>query len=206
MKVKLCGFTDLESVKTAISLKCDFLGFVFCPKSVRKITPENAAKISADVPASISKVAVVVDPSLDLLNEIYQTLSPDFFQFHGAETPEFLKEIRKKFPRAKIIKGFGISDRADLEQIKNYEEVADFFLLDGRKAGSGEKFDWQILQDFNSKKDWFLAGGLNSENLCEAVKITGAKMVDVSSGIEKIRGQKSSELIKEFMKKAKLCS
>ena len=104
MKVKLCGFTDENSVKTAIAEKCDFLGFVFCEKSVRKITPQHAAKISSQVPSNIAKVAVVVDAGFSFLGEIYEKFSPNFFQFHGAETPEFLIEVRKKFPKTKSSK------------------------------------------------------------------------------------------------------
>ncbi len=207
MKVKLCGFADENSVKVAVTQKCDFLGFVFHKNSPRFIAPKNAAVISAKVPANIAKVAVVVDVDLNFLEEISNDFSPDFFQFHGDETVDFLKKIRQKFPQIKIIKAFRISNSKDLEQIKNFENYADLFLLDGKNAGSGEKFDWKILQNFKSKKDWFLSGGLNINNIEEAIKITGVKLVDVSSGIEEIRGQKSPKLIQEFMDKIRnLCS
>jgi len=206
MQIKLCGFTDKESIQTAIAQKCDFIGFVFCEESSRFITPEKAAEISAQIPNSIKKVAVVVDADFNFLEEIDQKLSPDFFQFHGLENPDFLKEFRDKFPQAKIIKAFRINEEDDLDQVENYENYVDYFLFDGPKAGSGKKFNWQILKNYHGKKDWFLAGGLNIENIEEALKVTGAKMIDISSGIEKIRGQKSSPLIKEFMQKIKtLC-
>ena len=203
MKVKLCGFTDEQSVNAAVAAKCDFLGFVFCERSVRKVSPKKAAEISFQVPLNIGKVAVIVDPDFSLLAEIYKIFSPDFFQFHGSETPEFLQKIRDKFTHVKIIKAFRISKASDLNQIKNFMDVADFFLFDGKSAGSGMKFDWTILQNFSCEKEWFLSGGLNIGNVEEAVKLTGAKMIDVSSGIEKIRGQKSQELISEFMNKIK---
>jgi phosphoribosylanthranilate isomerase len=206
MQIKLCGFTDKESIQTAIAQKCDFIGFVFCEESSRFITPEKSAEISAQIPNSIKKVAVVVDADFNFLEEIHQKLSPDFFQFHGLESPNFLKEFRKKFPQVKIIKAFRINEEDDLEQVENYENYVDYFLFDGSKAGSGKKFNWQILKNYHGKKDWFLAGGLNVENIEEALKVTGANMIDISSGIEKIRGQKSSQLIKEFMQKIKtLC-
>ncbi|MES2961635.1 MAG: phosphoribosylanthranilate isomerase [Pseudomonadota bacterium] len=206
MQIKLCGFTEQESIQTAIAQKCDFLGFVFCAESPRFITPEKAAEISTQIPNSIKKVAVVVDADFNFLEEIHQKLDPDFLQFHGSENPNFLKEIRKKFPQIKIIKAFRITEEADLAQIKNYENDVDYFLFDGPKAGSGKKFNWEILKNYHGKKDWFLAGGLNIENIEEALKITGAKMIDISSGIEKIRGQKSPQLIEQFMKKIKtLC-
>lgn len=205
MLTKLCGFTDEKSVKIAIAEKCNFLGFVFYDKSPRFITPENAAIISKKVPPSIERVAVMVNPNQSLLQKISEKFAPDFFQFHGDETVEFLRKVREKFPRIKIIKAFRIASEKDLELVKNFENAADLFLFDAKIAdkfgGSGKKFDWQILQNFRSKKDWFLSGGLNIENIEEALEITGAKLIDISSGIEKIRGKKSPELIKKFMRK-----
>lgn len=201
MKVKLCGFTEINSVEMAVACKCDFIGFIFYEKSVRYISIEAAAKISASIPSTISKVAVVVDATIEFLEKISAEFHPDFFQFHGNESIDFLQEVRRKFPLVKIIKAFGIAKKTDLEQIKNFENYADIFLLDNKVAGSGEKFNWEILKDFHSKKDWFLSGGLNVNNIEEALKISGAKMIDISSGIEKTRGQKSPELIKELMKK-----
>jgi phosphoribosylanthranilate isomerase len=201
MKVKLCGFTDADSLQVAIAEKCDFLGFVFCQESPRYITTENAALISSSVPKNIAKVAVVANHDLESLAEISQKFHPDFFQFHGEETLEFLKKIRQKFPKIKIIKAFKITDSKDLEQVKDFENVADFFLFDSKIAGSGKKFNWEILKNFYSKKDWFLSGGLNVDNIEEASSITGTKMIDISSGIEEIRGKKSPKLIRQLMEK-----
>ncbi len=201
MKVKLCGFTEINSVETAIAQKCNFIGFVFSKKSPRFITPENAAIIARNIPQSIAKVAVVVDASFEYLSEISEKLAPDFFQFHGSETCDFLEKSRQKFPKIKIIKAFPLELESDLSVAKNFESCLDIFLFDSKSAGSGKSFDWKILQNFHSHKPWFLSGGLNAENVLEAIKITGATMIDVSSGIEKIRGQKSPELIQEFMKK-----
>ncbi len=203
LKIKLCGFTEKNSLQTAIEENCDFLGFVFCEKSPRFITPKNAGILAAVVPSFIKKVAVVVDPTVEFLEEINAKLSPDFFQFHGSETIDFLKISRQKFPHVKIIKAFKITTAADLSQIKNFENYADFFILDSANPGAGKKFDWKILQNFSCNKPWFLAGGLNSDNIEEAISISGAKLVDISSGIERIRGEKSPELIKNFMAKAR---
>jgi len=180
MKVKLCGFKDEASIKAAIAASCDFLGFIFFDKSPRFISPKNAAIISKIIPGNIFKVAVVVDASENYLQEIVTEFSPDFFQFHGQETPEFLEKTKKNFPQIKIIKAFKITKKQDLELAKAFENCADFFLFDGEFAGSGKKFDWQILSDFSSKKEWFLSGGLNVNNVAEAIKTTGAKMIDVS--------------------------
>lgn len=201
MKVKLCGFSEESSLQVAINEKCDFLGFIFVEKSPRFITPKKAAAISSKVPSTIAKVAVVANANFDFISEIVAEFSPDFFQFHGSETVDFLKEFHQKFPQIKIIKAFGIADSSDLKAVADFENIADLFLFDGKNSGSGKKFDWKILQNFSAKKDWFLSGGLNFDNIDEALKITNARMIDLSSGIEEIRGQKSPQLIKEFMKK-----
>ncbi len=201
MKVKLCGFSEESSLQVAVAEKCDFLGFVFVEKSPRFISPKKAAAIATKVPTNIARVAVVVDADFDFISEIVKEFSPDFFQFHGSETVDFLEKFHQKFPKIKIIKAFRIHDSSDLKAAHDFENIADLFLFDGKDAGSGKKFDWKILQNFSAKKDWFLSGGLNIENIDEALKTSGARMIDLSSGIEKIRGEKSPQLIKEFIKK-----
>jgi phosphoribosylanthranilate isomerase len=205
MKVKLCGFTEENSVQVAISKNPDFLGFVFYKKSPRYISPKDAELISKEVPKNISKVAVVVDFEIDELEEILKEFRTDFVQFHGDESAEFLKNFHKKFPQIKIIKAFKIEQIKDLEQINFFEDCADFFLFDAKVAGeiggSGKQFDWEILKNLKTKKDWFLSGGLNVNNIARALEISAAKMIDISSGIEEMRGEKSPKLIKEFMEK-----
>ncbi len=210
MKVKLCGFSDQQSVAAAIAAQADFIGFVFCPKSVRYVTPEKAGEIAKIIPPVIAKVAVFANTDLEVIKKVHQNLAPQYFQFHGTETPGFLQKIREIFPKVKIIKAFRIGNRQDLKEVRAFEAVADLFLFDskavsaeGVPGGTGKSFDWKILFGFRSRRDWFLSGGLNVNNFSDAVKITGAKMIDVSSGIEKPRGQKSAELIEQLMTKAK---
>lgn len=210
MKVKLCGFSDQQSVVAAVAAKVDFIGFVFCQKSSRYIDPEKVAEIAKIIPPTIAKVAVLANTDLAVIKTIYQNLAPQYFQFHGSETPKFLEKIREIFPKVKIIKAFRISTRQDLKQVRAFEAMSDLFLFDskpvsseGALGGSGQVFDWKILSGFKSRRDWFLSGGLNVNNVSDAVKITGAKMIDISSGIEKIRGQKSVELIEQLMTKVK---
>jgi phosphoribosylanthranilate isomerase len=206
MKIKLCGFTEKNSLQVAIEQKCDFIGFVFCEKSPRNITPQSASELGALIPAEIAKVAVTVDASFEFLTEISQKLHPNFFQFHGAEDEKYIAIAHQKFPDIKIIKAFRIASAQDLEAVHNFENHVDFFLFDAPSAGSGKKFDWEILRNFTSKKDWFLSGGLNTDNIAEALQITSAPMVDISSGIEEIRGKKSAKLITEFTQKTRnLC-
>lgn len=207
MKIKLCGFRDEKSIKTAIKHKCDFLGFIFYDKSVRNISPQEAKNITAQVPKNIAKVAVVVDAEFDFLQKIADEFSPDFFQFHGSESIEYLQKARSKFPTIKIIKAFRIKDASDLNAVNHYADYADYFLLDSKVAGdvggSGQSFDWNILRNFESQKEWFLSGGINIDNIEEALEMTKAKMIDISSGIEEVKGEKSISLIERLMSKIK---
>ncbi len=207
MKVKLCGFTDKKSVETAVKENCDFLGFIFVKSSVRFVVPEVAEIISADVPKNIAKVAVVADAEIKELSVILRDFNADYFQFHGAEDVQFLKQVKKKFPQIKIIKAFHINSAKDLELVEDFSTLADFFLFDGPKAGSGKVFDWKLLHNFQASKPWFLSGGINIDNIGMALETTGATMVDISSGIEEVRGKKSSKLIMALMQKIKeICS
>jgi phosphoribosylanthranilate isomerase len=203
MQIKLCGFTESQSLQCAVDLGCDFVGFVFVEKSIRYINPGAAAELSRIVTGQTKKVAVVVDSSLKILEKIIKNIEPELVQMHGSESAEDIANFKKNFPQIKVIKAFRVSKKSDLEEVKKYSEVSDFFLIDGSKPGSGEAFDWEILSGFQCKNDWFLSGGLNSENIETAIQKTGAKMIDISSGIEKIRGIKSPELISQLIKKVK---
>jgi phosphoribosylanthranilate isomerase len=156
MKIKLCGFTKKESLQVAIAEKCDFLGFVFCEKSPRYITPQDASSLASLVPSTIKKVAVIVDAPFSLLEEIVTNIEPNFFQFHGTENIAYLEKVRKTFPNVGIIKTFKIKSVEDLDAVKDFENYVDFFLFDSSSGGSGKQFDWKILQNFSSKKIGFL--------------------------------------------------
>lgn len=210
MKVKLCGFTEGKTVTAAIANGADFIGFVFCPKSPRYVDPSRVAEISRMIPPTVSKVAVFANTDLEVIKKVYQNLAPQYFQFHGSETPKFLQKIREIFPKVRIIKAFKISTRQDLKEVRVFEAVSDMFLFDSKPktandplGGSGHAFDWKILFGFRSRRDWFLSGGLDVTNALAAAKITGANFIDISSGVEKTRGEKSVELIEQLMKKVK---
>lgn len=210
MKVKLCGFTDASTVAAAVANKADFIGFVFCPDSPRYIDPDKVAEVAKIVPPIINKVAVFANTDLEIIKKVYKNLAPQYFQFHGSETARFLQKIREIFPRVKIIKAFRVANRHDLRDVRSFESVSDMFLFDSKSktpnapfGGSGQSFDWKILYGFRSKREWFLSGGLDVNNVLDAAKVTGARAVDISSGIEKSRGEKSVELIEQLMKKVK---
>lgn len=203
MKIKLCGFTELKTIKTAIDYGCDFLGIVFVKNSIRYVNPEESKKLSSIIPNYIHKVAVVADETLENLQIINQNFQPNFFQLHGKEDVEYIQNLRKKLPNIAIIKAISISEKNDLDKIKNYENYVDYFLLDNKNPGSGKAFKWEFLKDFKPAKPYFLSGGINLLNLDEAIKIANPEFIDVSSGIEEIRGFKSSKLIIEILQKIK---
>ena len=203
IKVKLCGFTTKSEVDFAVSLGTDFVGFVFCDSSIRNISPVKAAEISKDINNKTNKVAVVVDADDNKLSKIIDHLKPDFLQLHGHESLARVLEIKNKFS-AKIIKSFGISTINDLDLAKDYQEICDLFLFDTKTnihGGSGRSFDWNILQNYKSPKKWFLSGGLNISNIAQALDLTGARMIDISSGIEEKRGLKSKQMIEALLRK-----
>jgi phosphoribosylanthranilate isomerase len=201
MKIKLCGFIDQKNADLAAEYGADFIGFIFYKNSSRYISPQNAGKIAANLPKKIKKVAVLVDANNQEIAEIIKYLQPDFLQLHGEESAARLDEIKKLF-NLPIIKAIAISSAEDLAQIKNYE-AADLFLFDtkisGQSGGSGQIFDWKLLKDLPTAKKWFLSGGLNIDNITSALEISGADMIDLSSGIEEEKGVKSPKLIKELM-------
>ena len=205
MKIKICGITDPSIAKLVDQSNCDFLGVVFYNKSPRHVEIKDVQKISQAI-TKAKKVGVVVEPKMDYLEEIVSNFVPDFIQFHGQIKLDFLEQFNAKFPKIGIIVAQGISKTEDLKKFDNFYNIADYFLIDGAISGSGKVFDWSILKDFKCSKPWFLAGGLTLDNILQAIKITNANMIDISSGLEKTRGIKDSDLIIALMKKLKKIS
>lgn len=203
MKIKLCGFTEQKSVELACNLGCDFIGAVFVKKSIRYISPQDSQIISNSINnyKNTKKVAVVMNQSVEELSEINQYFSPHFFQLHGDEDHDFIVKIKQKFPNIGLIKAISVNNLDDIKSAKNFCDLVDYLLFDNKIAGSGEKFNWQLLDGFDSIKPWFLSGGINLENLEEVFKNPAIKLIDISSGIEEIKGIKSLKLISEIMKK-----
>jgi phosphoribosylanthranilate isomerase len=204
MKIKLCGFTEVKTIETAIDHGCDFIGVVFAKNSIRYVDPNSAKILSTIIPDSVGRVAVVVNETLENLHKINQNFQPHFFQLHGDEDINYIENLKKIFPQISIIKAISIFTKNDLNKIKNFDKHIDYFLLDNKNPGSGEAFDWKILQDFNPAQPYFLSGGINIKNIEEAIKIANPKFIDISSGIEEIKGVKSSKLIIEILQKIKI--
>ena len=208
LTVKICGMNSQTAVDAAIASGVDYLGFVFFPPSPRSLTPEFASSLMEERSGDFKVVAVVVNPSDKLLEEITNHLAPDIFQLHGSETAEDITNIKQKF-NTKIIKAIKISKLEDFEEVSKFDKVADFLLFDAAApentthslpGGNGISFNWNWLSDASLETPWFLSGGLNISNINEAIKITGATAVDVSSGVEDKAGIKNNKKIIEFMK------
>jgi phosphoribosylanthranilate isomerase len=206
IQVKICGLSTPETVQAAVEAGADLIGFVFFPKSPRHLTPDRAAQLAAPARAAGVRVgAVTVDASDALIDAIAATLKPDLIQLHGHEGPERAVEVRAR-SGAGLVKAFSVSEAADLDQARAFEDVVDYLMFDARApagaalpGGNGAAFDWRLLAGRQFAKPWFLAGGLNPTNVAEALRITGAPMVDVSSGVEAAPGVKDPALIKAFL-------
>ena len=203
--VKVCGLSTPESVDVAVQAGAQFIGFNFFSPSPRVIQPSAARDLAHRVPDSVCKVAVVVDPTNDTLGTILEALGTSMVQLHGNEAPERVNEIRDRFG-CRVIKAVPISGPDDVARAYCFSEVADMLLFDAKAqrgdtlpGGNARQFDWSLLSDVALTQPWFLAGGLDAENLAEAVAISGARSVDVSSGVESAHGVKDSQKIVDFL-------
>ena len=199
--IKICGITNLESAEFCIDQNANYLGFVFYEYSPRNIMDKNISETLEKIKNQINLVAVTKDPSESLIEKI-SNLPFNFIQVHGSVLPDKLTEI-KKVTGMRIIKAFNILSIADLNNVNEYQDIADFYLFDSKSSGSGEVFDWSILEDKQINKDFFLSGGLNPNNISKAIQKTGAKYIDVSSGVEKREGIKDKKLIEQFILNAR---
>ncbi|WP_395649712.1 phosphoribosylanthranilate isomerase [Brevundimonas sp.] len=203
---KICGLTTPETLDAALDHGAAFVGAVIFDKSPRHLEPLHAATLFERAKGRAKVVAVVVDPGDMLLTEIGLILRPDFIQLHGSETPERAAEIRR-LTGAGIIKALPIRTEADFGGVADWEPVADHLMFDAKPVegsalpgGVGARFDWGLLAGRTFQKPWFLAGGLNPDNVAEAVRVSGAPLVDVSSGVESAPGVKDAGRIAAFLK------
>ena len=209
VQVKICGINSTAAADAAVRAGAEFGGLVFFAKSPRNLTLEQAAPLAARMRGRLRLAALVVDESDDALAAIAQRIKPDFFQLHGKETPQRVAEIVTRFG-IPAIKALALAEPADLAKAAAYEEMADMFLFDAtpaegatRPGGHGAAFDWRMLKGKDIRRPWFLAGGLNPENVAQAIEVSGATRVDVSSGVESAPGVKSDARIVEFVAAAK---
>lgn len=206
--VKICGLTDVASVVAAVEGGAAYLGFVFCEESKRRIDAATAASLIKAVSSGAVPVGLFVNPSDDELSAVLNIAPLQALQLHGNESPARVEQV-KKATGLSVIKAIGIAAPQDVERVRTYEAVADLLLLDAKAApgrplgGNGVAFDWSLIKNAGFSKPWLLAGGLSIDNIEAAVQKTGAKILDVSSGVENAAGQKTPEKISEFLAKAR---
>ncbi len=204
--IKICGLKDAASLRVAVEAGADYVGFVFFPASPRHVALAEAAELKAGLPAQVKCVSVLVDADDTLLADVKAILNPDFVQLHGKETPERVRAIRAMLPGTKIIKALRVRSSDDVAQGHAFSDGADMLLFDAKApegmlpGGNGLSFDWALLKGRDFMLPWGLSGGLNGDNIVQAVSETGAKMVDVSSGVESAPGVKDAALIHAFVK------
>lgn len=204
--VKICGINTVEALEAAMNAGADALGFVFFPPSPRHISLKAANTLSEVVPNSILKVGLFVEAGDEALEQAIKAARLDVIQMHGKESPARVREVKKRFG-LKVMKAISVSTAEDIEKGRQrFDGVADFLLFDAKPpkdsvlpGGNAVSFDWNLLAGQNFKSDWMLAGGLDSANVREAVEITGAPWVDVSSGVEKSKGVKDPQKIRDFI-------
>ena len=206
-EIKLCGINDKKSMDTALKCKVDYIGLVFYPHSPRNVSINFSRELLKSRNKTTKIVALTVDPNDDFLERIKKNINPDYIQLHGNENSRRCLDIKDKL-NLPLIKGIRVTNKVDLLRInKEFEDICDILLLDAPSetlpGGNGKIFDWDILKDFKSKKKWMLAGGLNIENIEDAINITKAPAIDISSGLETRRGIKDSKLIEDFVIKCK---
>jgi phosphoribosylanthranilate isomerase len=207
--VKICGLRTPEALDAALDAGADLVGFVFFPPSPRHIELATARALGERVRGRAGKVALSVDATDDELAAAVEALKPDALQLHGKEAPERVVAVRARF-RLPVTKALPVETRADLAPVAAYAKVADRLLFDARApreatrpGGLGKPFDWRLLENIDPGVPFMLSGGLDAGNVAEALRITRAPAVDVSSGVERAPGEKDPDKIRAFVRAAR---
>jgi len=208
VRVKICGLTESADIPAALLAGARYVGFVFFKKSPRNLALRDAAFMAASVPEGICKVALTVNADNTFLDHLIDAVPLDMFQLHGAETPERVAEIQDRYGLP-VMKAVGVADEGDLPALQEYLRVADQVLVDAKPpkgadlpGGNGLAFDWRLIAGRRWPVPWMLAGGLTPDNVAEAIALTGARQVDVSTGVESAPGVKDADLIRAFVQAA----
>jgi phosphoribosylanthranilate isomerase len=208
MKIKVCGLKSVKEVEFASKAGADYVGFVFYNPSPRGISYNLGKSLCQATPKGVSRVALVINPDEAMLESL-KAIDFDFLQLHGSETVERVKEV-KEVLQLPVIKSVGVGVKSDLRVVDLYSSVADQILIDAKApvnsslpGGNGICFNWDILEGYNWECPWMLAGGLNTRNVSKAILKTGARQVDISSGVEDFPGKKNLEKIEAFITKVK---
>jgi phosphoribosylanthranilate isomerase len=203
IRVKICGLRTAADIKAVAGAA--YAGFVFFEKSPRHLTLDQAKDLAILAPIGLAKVALVVDADNAFLDQLTETVPLDMLQLHGHESPDRVAEVRSRYGLP-VMKAVGIADEGDLGALFDYALVADQLLIDAKPprgaalpGGNGLAFDWRLIAQRRWLKPWMLAGGLTPENVAEAIRLTNARQVDVSSGVESAPGVKDAAKIAAFV-------
>ena len=210
ISAKICGLSSEAAVAAAIEGGAAYLGFVFYPPSPRAVSPERAAALCAAVPAGVQRDGMFVDAEDEAIQAVLDAAPIDILQFHGHESPDRVVEVKRRFDRP-IMKAIAVAAPEDVLAAARYEEAADLLLFDAKPphradalpGGNGLAFDWRLIAGRQWRRPWMLSGGLTAALLAEAVRISGAAAVDVSSGVERRPGDKDPDKIREFLRVAR---
>lgn len=209
IRVKICGLSTAAAVDAAVAAGAAYVGFVFFARSPRAVAADEAAALAARVPPGIAKVALTVDMDDAALDTLVATVPLDMLQLHGGESPGRVAEVKARFGLP-VMKAVGIATAEDLTALDAHGQVADQLLVDAkpppgaeRPGGNALPFDWRLIAGRRWPCPWMLAGGLTAANVAEAIRLTGAQQVDVSSGVESAPGEKDAGLIRAFVAAAR---
>jgi phosphoribosylanthranilate isomerase len=207
--VKICGLSSAEALDVALDAGADMVGFVFFPPSPRHLAFDTARSLGSRVHGRAQKVALSVDADDVMLDAVVEALKPDLLQLHGKETPARLVALRQRFGLP-VMKAIAVETKADLAAVATYQSSADRLLFDARApreatrpGGLGRAFDWRLLENLDPGLPFMLSGGLDADNVGEALRITRAPGVDVSSGVERAPGEKDPDKIRAFIRAAR---
>jgi phosphoribosylanthranilate isomerase len=209
VRVKICGLTRPPDLSAALEAGANYVGLVFFPKSPRHLSLDVAASLAVAVPPGVAKVALVVDADDAALDALLARVPIDILQLHGHESPARVAEIRAR-TGLPVMKAVGVADAGDLPTLDAHAQVADMLLIDAKPprgadlpGGNGLAFDWRLIAGRRWPVPWMLAGGLRPGNVAEAIRLTGAQQVDVSSGVENAPGQKDALKMAAFVRAAR---
>ncbi len=208
IRVKICGLTGLADVAAVANAGAAYAGFVFFAKSPRNVTLAQARELTLAVPLGLAKVALTVNADDATLDAIVEVMPLDMLQLHGDESPDRVADLRARYGLP-VMKAVGVADEGDLAALFDYATVADQLLIDAKPpknavlpGGNGLSFDWRLLAQRRWLRPWMLAGGLTAANVAEAIRLTNARQVDVSSGVESAPGVKDPVKIADFVRAA----
>lgn len=209
LTIKICGLSTREALDAALDAGAGMVGFNFFPPSPRYVAPADARPLADRAKGRVGVVALAVDPDDAMVDVIVAAIMPDVIQLHGRETPERVAAVRDR-TGVPVMKAMPIGDAADLAAAARYASAADMLLLDARPpkgallpGGNGVAFDWRILEGFAAPMPYLLGGGLSPTNVADAIAVSGAPGVDVSSGVESAPGKKEPDLIRAFIAAAR---